>query len=83
MPQRGEIIQRHPFRSLHVEVLGQFTKQLRLLDAVDPQLRFEVGVQLDDFLGIAGMFDDKVDQEGLQFVGRVLWRRGAVPRRRR
>ena len=31
VPQCRELVERHPFGGLHVEVLGQFSKQLRFL----------------------------------------------------
>ncbi len=49
-----------------VEVFLQLAEHLGLLDAVDAQVGFQIGVQLDDFGRIAGLLDDEVHQELLQ-----------------
>ena len=81
MTQRREIVERHVLGRLHVEIFGQLTEQLGLLDAVDPQVRFQVGVELDHFRRIAGLLDHEVDQELLQ-LGRIEARWAAVARMR-
>ena len=67
MPQRREIVERQVLVRLHVEVFGQLAEELSLLDAVDAQVGFQVGIQLDDFGRIAGLLDHEVDQELFQF----------------
>ena len=68
MTQRREVVERHVLGRLHVEVLGQLAEQLRLLDAVDAQIRFQIGVELDHFRRIAGLLDHEVDQELFQLA---------------
>ncbi len=77
MTQRGEVIQRHVFIGLHVEVLGQLAEELGLLDAVDAQVGFQIGVELDHFGRIAGLLDHEVDHELFQ-LGRIQARRDSA-----
>ena len=69
VPEGGKIIQGQVIGRRYVEVLLQFSKELRFFDTVDPQISFEVGIEFDDFLGIAGLLDDEVDQERFQLGG--------------
>ncbi len=46
-----------------------FAEHLRLLDAVDPQIGFQIGVEIDHVFGIPGLFDDEVDQKLLKRGG--------------
>ncbi len=66
--KRREVVQRKILRRLYVEVLAQLAEQLGLLDAVDAQVGFQVGAELDDLRRIARVLDDEVDQEALQFL---------------
>ena len=84
MSESGKLIQGQPgFASnLNVKILGEFTKELCLLDAVDSQVGLQVRVHLDHLGGIARLFDDKVDEKALEFLstqGRrcsTRWSRG-------
>ncbi len=85
VPKRGEVVERQRStrgvggQGTDVEVFLQFTEELGLLDAVDAQVSFQIGIQVDDFGRIAGLFDDEVDQESFQFDGLL----GGVARGRR
>ena len=89
MPQCRELVERHPFGGLHVEVLLQLAKKLGLFDAVDAQVGFQIGVEVDHFGRIAGLLDNEVDQKGFQarrrqaFAGRLQPVRSAASRNER
>ncbi len=51
-----------------VEVLLQLAEQLGLFDAVDAQVRFQIGIQVDHFGRIAGLLDHEVDQERFELA---------------
>ena len=69
MAQRREIVERNGAgRRRHLELLGDFTEQLRLLDAVDAQIGFQIRIQFDHVLGIARLLDDKPQEERPQGV---------------
>jgi len=69
--ERGEIVQRDVARARRLErkVLPELAEKLGLLDAVDAQVRLEVGVQLDDLGRVARLLDHEVDQEALELAG--------------
>ncbi len=46
-----------------LEVFGEFADELGLLDAVDPEIGFEIGGQFDHLFGVAGLVDDVTDHE--------------------
>ena len=77
MPQRGKVVEREvppsapPAPGADVEILLQLAKQLGLLDAVDSQIGFQIGIELDHFGRIARLLDHEVDQKRFQF-GRAL-----------
>ena len=87
VPQRGKVVERQSSARLHrrpqgtdVEILLQLAEELSLLDAVDAQVGFQIGVQIDDFGRIAGLLDDEVDQERFQLGGTGAGRTASVPR---
>ena len=62
VPQGGEIVQRKVFiRHIdrNLELLSKFAHHLGLLDAVDAQVRLQVGVHFDDVFRVAGLFDNE------------------------
>ncbi len=68
--QRRKLIEREIFARRDVEVLLQFAEQLCLLDRIDPQVRFQVGIELDHFGRVSGLLDDEVHHETLE-IGRI------------
>ena len=99
MAEGAEVIQRHAGVSRQPVALADLAEQLRLADAVDPQITLKIGIELHDLLRIARLIDHEVDEESLQLpagrsLGRWLnkrrkrhghpdWRRGAGHCRRR
>ena len=73
--ERGEVVERHAVLGLEPVSLAHFTEQLRLADAVDPQVGLEVGIELDDLRRIARLLDHELDQKLLD-LRRVGWVRG-------
>ncbi len=69
---RAEIVQRQVLQIarqvLQVVVLSEFADELRLLDAVDPQVGFEIGIQFDHLGRVTGLIHHEVDHERRQFV---------------
>src|SRR5215510_6812692 len=63
MPQRRKVVERKVAARLKLQSFTDLSKQLCLLDAVDAQIAFQVGIQFHHLRRIAGLFDDKVDQD--------------------
>ena len=65
VPQGREIVERQVVDTAapRSKYSLQLAEELGLLNAVDAQVGFEIGVQLDDFGRIAGLLDDEIDQE--------------------
>ena len=68
MPERGKIIEGEIFTRRNVEILAQLAEQLGLLNAVDAEVRFQVGIEFHDLRRIAGLLDDEADQELFQIL---------------
>ena len=45
-------------------LLANLTKELRLADAIDSQIRFQIGVELHDLPRIPRLLHHEIDQEG-------------------
>ena len=72
MCKRGEVVQRQVVARSDAEVSTHLAKKLSLLDAVDAQVAFQVGVQLDDLFRITGLLDDEVDEHALDFSRTIV-----------
>ena len=70
MTERREIVEGQVLDRLHVKLLGQLAEELRLLDTVDTQVSFQIGIEFDDLWRITGLLDHEADQELFQ-IGRV------------
>ena len=66
MAEGAEVIERDTGVGREPVTLADLTEELRLADAVDTEIPFEIGVELDNFLRIARLIDDETDEESLQ-----------------
>ena len=64
VPQCAEVIERHARVGREPMLLANLTKELRLADAIDPQIRFQIGVELHDLPRIPRLLHHEIDQEG-------------------
>src|SRR5258707_600801 len=62
-PQGAEVIERQVRLRRQMKSLAQLAEELRLLDAVDSQVRFQIGVQVDDLRRVARLLDHEVHQK--------------------
>ena len=69
MVQRRKIVQRQIVARCNLEPLAYLAKQLGLLDAIDPQIRLQVRVHLDNVFRITRLLDHKTNQDLPKFVG--------------
>ncbi len=61
--KRTEVVKRKVLQRFKVKELTQLAKELRFLDRVNSQIRFDIPIQLDDLSRIARLFHHEVDQE--------------------
>ena len=63
MGQGGKIVQRKIVPGGDLKLLADFAEELRLLDTVDSQVGFQVGVHFDKVFGVARLLDDEPNQK--------------------
>ena len=68
MPQRREVVERDAIFDREPIPLADFAEELRLANAVDAEVSFEVGVELHDLGRVARLFDHELDEEGLELA---------------
>ena len=62
--QCAEVIERHTRVGREPMLLANLAKELRLADAIDSQIRFQIGVELHDLPRIPRLLHHEIDQEG-------------------
>ena len=67
MTQRGKLVERHAVVGGQPILLADLAKELRLADAIDPEVRLQIRIQLHDLTRIACLLHHEVDQERFQF----------------
>ena len=65
-----KVVQRHAVIRRQPVLLADFSEELRLADRVDPEIRLQIGVQLDDLRWIARLLHDEVNQKHLEITDR-------------
>ena len=65
VPKCRKVVERQVLGRLDIdlELFGQFTEELCLLDAIDTEITFKISVEFDHFFGIAGLLDNEIDEE--------------------
>ena len=66
MAEGAEVVERDTRIGREPVALADLAEELRLTDAVDAQIPFEIGIELHDLLRIARLIDDKIDEEALE-----------------
>ena len=80
VPERRERVERHVVVRRQPVLQADLAHELRLADAVDPQIRLQVRIELHDLTRIPRLLHHEVDQERLQLHARRTT--AHVPRRR-